>query len=79
MSWAKQAGTKHAEGCRRVFSRYDADCPRCLELAEGAAPRQGWSLPQPVYRDVRTEYCFCQSTPIWADRCPRCGKHPHTD
>ena len=34
--------TKHSSDCRRVFSRYDADCPRCQELASGAAPRSGW-------------------------------------
>lgn len=36
------AETKHAASCRRVWRRYDLDCPRCRELARGAAPRPGW-------------------------------------
>jgi hypothetical protein len=34
--------TTHAADCRRVFSRYDATCPRCQELAAGASARKGW-------------------------------------
>ena len=36
------ANTKHSETCKRVFSRYDADCPRCQELMAGSKPREGW-------------------------------------
>ena len=35
------ANTPHRPDCRRVFSRFDADCPRCQELAAGA-PRRQW-------------------------------------
>jgi hypothetical protein len=34
--------TQHKHDCRRVFRVYDATCPRCQELAGGAAPRAGW-------------------------------------
>ena len=34
--------TKHKADCRRVFSNYDMTCPRCIELAAGATPREGW-------------------------------------
>ena len=34
--------TLHSSTCKRVFSRYDATCPRCQELAAGMAPREGW-------------------------------------
>jgi len=34
--------TKHNADCRRAFSRRDENCPRCQELANGAAPRRGW-------------------------------------
>lgn len=38
--------TKHSPSCRRVFSRYDLTCPRCIELSTGSAPRQGWNSPR---------------------------------
>jgi hypothetical protein len=34
--------TKHAVDCKRVFSRYDAACPRCQELMAGGKARAGW-------------------------------------
>ena len=34
--------TKHKENCERVFKNYDLTCPRCIELSEGAKPRDGW-------------------------------------
>ena len=34
--------TKHNENCSRVFKNYDMKCPRCIELANGSAPRDGW-------------------------------------
>ena len=33
---------KHKLDCARVFNRYDANCPRCQELMQGATPREGW-------------------------------------
>ena len=32
----------HSTECKRVFSRYDKDCPRCQELMNGAEARRGW-------------------------------------
>lgn len=34
--------TQHTAGCRRVFKRYDPQCPRCQQLIDGAAPHKGW-------------------------------------
>lgn len=34
--------TKHNDNCKRVFKKYDLTCPRCIELSQGEAPRQGW-------------------------------------
>ena len=36
-----EMNTKHTDECRRVFSRYDAQCPRCRELIDGAPARHG--------------------------------------
>lgn len=30
--------TKHSDTCHAAFGRKDMTCPRCLELANGAAP-----------------------------------------
>ena len=38
----KEKLTPHNEGCKRVFKRYDSDCPRCQELINGAEARKGW-------------------------------------
>ena len=35
--------TLHKPDCTRVFARKDMTCPRCIELANGAQPRAGWS------------------------------------
>lgn len=34
--------TKHLDNCKRVFSKYDQNCPRCRELIAGDKPRAGW-------------------------------------
>lgn len=34
---------KHSNDCKRVFGRYDMNCPRCVELSQGAPARAGWS------------------------------------
>lgn len=34
--------TKHSDTCSRVFKNYDMQCPRCIELASGSTPRDGW-------------------------------------
>ncbi len=34
--------TQHGPYCERVFGRYDADCARCRELANGAERRSAW-------------------------------------
>lgn len=34
--------TRHAYSCAKAFNRLDKTCPRCQELAAGAAPRAGW-------------------------------------
>jgi len=34
---------QHSANCKRVFSRYDPECPRCIELIAGSPARPGWS------------------------------------
>lgn len=43
MTMPTATATRHADDCARVFKRIDPRCPRCVELASGAAPRAGWS------------------------------------
>lgn len=45
--------TKHKEECKRVFKRYDSDCPRCKELMSGAEPRKGWGWRKKQYEANR--------------------------
>lgn len=35
--------TKHSTDCKRVFGRYDLNCPRCIELVHGVVPRKGFT------------------------------------
>lgn len=43
----------HKSDCKRIFRRYDPDCPRCQELAAGAAPRKPW-FEKPKYPGLRS-------------------------
>jgi len=36
---------QHNQNCKRVFKRYDMQCPRCIELSNGAKPRQ-WNMSE---------------------------------
>jgi hypothetical protein len=44
--------TRHAANCARVFGRYDATCPRCTELKNGAAARRGWGHRNQRHSDL---------------------------
>lgn len=35
--------TKHNQNCKRAFKNYDKSCLRCIELSNGATPREGWN------------------------------------
>lgn len=35
--------TKHKDDCNMAFGRKDNSCPRCIELINGAQPRQAWN------------------------------------
>lgn len=59
------SGTKHLAGCQRVFARYDPSCPRCAELAKGAAPRAGWQADYYRLRAANAEMG------AWAHACER--------
>lgn len=47
--------TKHTNNCTRVFKNYDLTCPRCIELSNGSAPRDGWQA-QYYTNKKREEY-----------------------
>lgn len=52
--------TRHSGNCKRVFRRYDPDCPRCRELLVGAAPRAGWQSSRdagPTLKEIREHNC----------------------
>lgn len=38
----KDGSTKHANDCKMVFGRKDAQCPRCVEMINGSTARTGW-------------------------------------
>jgi hypothetical protein len=40
--YAKNGDLKHGAECRMAFGRKDRECPRCLELLEGAQPRESF-------------------------------------
>lgn len=40
--------TTHKFDCKKAFKNYDMTCPRCLELAAGAAPRAGYGTGRKV-------------------------------
>ena len=37
--YAKNGDLMHSDDCAMSFGRKDAECPRCVELMAGAAPR----------------------------------------
>lgn len=56
------ADTKHSPNCNRAWGRRDPGCPRCKELAAGAAPRTGWGdrrrrEQEQQIREIRTHDC----------------------
>jgi hypothetical protein len=60
--------TKHSATCRMAFGRKDPSCARCVELLNGAAPRQLGYRP----RDRKAED-LALSQAIRAHDCKRSG------
>lgn len=56
--------TKHATDCRRAFGRRDPNCPRCQELANGAAPRRGWGQSRLTRTPSRVHTCSANCGPV---------------
>lgn len=42
MAWSKKVNSTTPHNHQVVFGRREAGCPRCAELASGAAPVKGW-------------------------------------
>lgn len=59
----------HKSNCARVFSRYDNTCPRCLELINGAKPRDSWTAAKD-----RREAAFAKA--LKAHNCKKSGCMP---
>lgn len=38
----KDGSLRHSNECKMNFGRKDHECPRCVEMLNGAAPRDGW-------------------------------------
>lgn len=55
--------TKHNANCNRAFGRRDAECPRCQELANGAAPRKGWGQSR-FQTPSRPHTCSAKCGPV---------------
>lgn len=50
--YTKSGALKHSADCRMVFGRKDPNCPRCVDLVQGAAPRQ-WASTRRQENDRR--------------------------
>lgn len=40
--YTKQGQLKHSQGCNMSFGKKDSNCPRCVDLLNGATPRSSW-------------------------------------
>lgn len=67
-----ETGTKHSYQCSRVFKNYDMNCTRCVELANGSKPRDGW---QKAYYENKARQEAIQIAAIRAHNCKErnCG------
>lgn len=64
---------KHSHGPN--FGRHVADCPRCIELANGAAPVQsGWSRNREDDAPKTTQHTHQVVFGRKVDGCPRCDE-----
>ena len=86
MAWKKQTGTKHNDSCKMAYGKpsLHLNCPRCEELKNGAAPREGWNKNVAIVSSLRDRYCF--SLAPWQGTCNmqtnpacNCGKSAYTD
>lgn len=67
---SRETITRHTTDCKRVFSRYDSNCPRCAELKSSAAPRKGWnSRKQESDQRVREIRAHFQSETHLTGKC----------
>lgn len=47
--------TLHNHDCKMAFGRKDPTCPRCIELINGAAPRDGWQKRYYAQKQINDE------------------------
>lgn len=40
--YTKGGALKHSNECSMAFGKKDPCCPRCIEMLNGATPRNGW-------------------------------------
>lgn len=66
MSWKTLDPTRtlHKQDCKMSFGRKDSTCPRCMELINGAKPRESWNADK-----IRREQQF--SRELAAHDCKR--------
>lgn len=41
-AYKKDGTLMHSTECKMAFGKKDANCPRCVELLNGAQPRKSW-------------------------------------
>ena len=63
--------TSHADDCRMAFGRKDPNCPRCMELLNGAPARSGWNN-----RNRRAESRASHARRLAMHCCKRSGCGP---
>lgn len=47
--------TAHKLTCRMMWGRKDPSCPRCIELLNGAAARDGWQKDYFIRKEKRDQ------------------------
>lgn len=66
----------HSTDCEMAFGRKDHECPRCIELLNGAAPRAGWQKDY-YAKKAREEKATQHEIENHFKTCPICsGREP---
>ena len=57
----KNGTMRHSAGCKMAFGKKDSQCPRCVEMVNGAAPRAGWQKDHYTFakQQERSIKCDC--------------------
>lgn len=73
-NYNKDGSLAHSTDCIMAFGRKDAECPRCVELINGAAPRSGWQKDY-FEQKAHQEKMDALSLANHNKNCPICNGH----